>query len=93
MTRPAEVLEEKTTDDTTSIDGWRTILFNCGCHTFDQVETQLIKAVHCSLSKARRTSMEVHTKGSAVVYLGARERCEAVASVLEDIGLRVKVST
>lgn len=72
--------------------GWKTILLNCDCHTFDEVERQLIKAVRCSLSRAREISAEVHNKGAAVVYEGPRERCEAVASALEDIRLRVKVS-
>ena len=84
--------EEETTDDGRSDPGWRTILFNCDCHTFDEVERQLIKAVRCTLSRARQLSMEVHTKGSAVVSRGPRERCEAVAMTLEDIGLLVKVS-
>lgn len=70
----------------------KTILLNCECHTFDQVERQLIKAIHCSLVKAREIAWTVHTTGSAVVYSGPRERCEAVAAVLEDIRLIVKVS-
>ncbi|MBI4375144.1 MAG: ATP-dependent Clp protease adaptor ClpS [Elusimicrobia bacterium] len=73
-------------------DEWRTVLFNCDCHTFDEVERQLIKAIRCTLARARQISMEVHTKGSAVVYRGPRERCEAVAMMLEDIGLIVKVT-
>lgn len=85
------ILEEETSDGTTSASGWKTILFNCPCHTFDQVENQLLKAIRCSLSRARQYSMEVHTKGSAIVYSGHRERCEAVAMVLGEIGLLVKV--
>lgn len=88
----AEVVEEVVSDDTEAEHAWKTILFNCECHTFDQVEEQLIKAIRCTLSKARKLSMEVHTKGLAVVYTGPRERCEAVAMVLEQIGLLVKVS-
>ena len=85
--------ETQTTDASTGLDaGWRVVLFNCECHSFDEVERQLIKAVHCSLSQARSWSWEVHNKGSAVVYKGAQERCEAVAGVLEDIKLVVKVS-
>lgn len=71
----------------------KTILFNCNCHSFDEVENQLMKAIHCSISRAREISWKVHTAGSEVVYTGHRERCEAVAKVLEDIGLVVKVIT
>ena len=85
-------LEEKTTDHSGTGSGSRTILFNCDCHSFDEVEAQLIKAIRCTLSRARQISMEVHTKGSSVVYRGHRERCEAVAMVLSDIGLIVKVA-
>jgi len=86
--------EEQKTDDASGIGhGWQVTLFNCDCHSFDEVERQLLKAIHCSLSQARSFSWEVHTKGAAVVYRGHRERCEAVAGVLEDIRLRVKVSS
>ena len=85
-------LEEETTEDSDLDSGWRTILFNCECHTFDAVERQLIKAIRCTLSRARAISWEVHSKGSSVVYKGARERCEAVADVLGSIGLIVNVS-
>lgn len=85
-------LEETTSEDAGIESGWKTILFNCDCHTFDAVEKQLMKAARCSLSQARKYSWEVHSKGSAVVYKGPRERCEAVAAVLSDIGLIVKVA-
>ena len=70
----------------------KTILLNCNCHSFDDVETQLIKAIHCSISKARDIAWKVHSTGSEIVYTGHKERCEAVAMVLEDIGLVVKIS-
>lgn len=85
--------EKELTEDSIGTGyGCRVVLFNCECHTFDEVERQLQKATRCSLSQARGYSHEVHTKGSAVVYRGPRERCEAVAGVLEDIKLIVKVS-
>ncbi len=71
---------------------WKVILFNCECHTFDQVERVLVKATRCSLAQARAWSNEVHTKGSAIVYHGPLERCEAVADVIGATGLQVKVS-
>ena len=70
---------------------WSTILFNCNCHTFDDVARQLIKAIRVSYEGGMRFAEIVHTQGRAVVYTGPRERCEAVAMVLEEIGLRVKV--
>ncbi len=84
--------EEETAEDIGLGLGWRTILLNCDCHSFDQVERQLLKAIRCTLSRARQISNEVHTKGSSVVYQGHRERCEAVASVLSEIGLLTDVS-
>ncbi len=88
-----QVIErEQTSDGSETGFGWRVVLFNCDCHSFDEVERQLIKAVRCSLSQARNWSNQVHNRGSAIVYKGARERCEAVAAVLEDIRLKVKVA-
>jgi ATP-dependent Clp protease adaptor protein ClpS len=82
--------EEPADEDRDS--GWSVILFNCDCHSFEQVEGILLKAVRCGLAQARAYSWEVHSKGSAVVYQGALERCEAVADVIGSIGLQVKVS-
>ena len=92
LTKKAPARREEAADSSSAGHGWRVVLFNCHCHTFDEVERQLLKAVRCSLAQARAYSWEVHTKGSAVVYQGVRERCEAVAGVLEDIRLLVKVS-
>ncbi len=90
QTAPVETEEER---DSSSADfEWRVVLFNCECHTFDEVERQLMKATRCSLGRARELAWEVHSKGSAVVYTGPRERCEAVAAVLEDIRLAVQVA-
>jgi ATP-dependent Clp protease adapter protein ClpS len=83
---------KKPTDGTTRGVPWSTILFNCSCHSFEDVAKQLMKAVRVSYDAGMRIAETVHTGGKAVVYTGHRERCEAVAMVLEDIGLLVKVS-
>jgi ATP-dependent Clp protease adaptor protein ClpS len=92
----SRVLEEKapvgrTTGDSGRGQGWKTILFNCNCHTFQEVALQLMKAIRCTYEKGMQYANVVHHTGSAIVYSGAKERCEAVAAVLEDIGLRAKV--
>ncbi|HVE14363.1 MAG TPA: ATP-dependent Clp protease adaptor ClpS [Elusimicrobiota bacterium] len=92
LTVQAPAKTPRAADSEGTSHGWNVVLLNCDCHTFDDVEKQLMKAVRCSLSRARELSWEVHSKGQAVVYSGPRERCEAVAAILEDIRLRVKVS-
>ncbi len=69
----------------------RTILFNDNFHTFDEVAYQLVKAIRCSYSKGMALANVVHNLGSAIVYTGHPERCEAVAMVLEEIKLRTMV--
>ncbi len=71
--------------------GWKTILFNCDCHTFQDVAIQLMKATRCTYEKGLQLANVVHLTGSAIVYSGPRERCEAVAGVLENIGLQTSV--
>jgi len=94
MTTATVIKKADKTSDSSGKRGFicHTILFNCNCHSFDQVEHQLIKAIRCPLSRARAIAAKVHNTGSERVYTGPRERCEAVAMVLEDIGLVVKVS-
>jgi len=83
--------QKSPTDGTTRGLPWTTLLFNCNCHTFDQVARQLTKAIRVSYERGMQIANVVHNSGKAVVYTGHRERCEAVAMVLEDIGLLTKV--
>jgi len=41
--------------------------------------------------QAREITWQVHTQGEALCYTGPRERCEHVASILEEIELRVRL--
>jgi ATP-dependent Clp protease adaptor protein ClpS len=96
MARAAVAAEraKKTEEDTGNGSGgdpWKVVLFNCDCHTFDEVENVVMKATRCTLSRARQISNEVNSRGSAIVYDGPLERCEAVADVIGSIGLKVKV--
>jgi ATP-dependent Clp protease adaptor protein ClpS len=96
MPRAAVAAErEKKAEESTGTgpggDPWKVVLFNCDCHTFDQVENVVMKATRCTLSRARQISNEVNSRGSAVVYDGPLERCEAVADAIGSIGLKVKV--
>jgi len=87
--KPVPTIEP--TDATGKEHGWRTILFNCNCHTFAQVIEVLQRAIGCSAERAEELAWIVHRTGSAEVYSGDKESCEAVAEILGSIGLQVSV--
>ncbi|MCL4537536.1 MAG: ATP-dependent Clp protease adaptor ClpS [Nitrospirae bacterium] len=73
------------------IEPWNVILLNDDWHTFDEVILQLIKAIRCNAQKASEIALEVHNTGEAICYTGPKERCEHVASILEEIDLGVRI--
>jgi ATP-dependent Clp protease adaptor protein ClpS len=83
------IIEEKTT---VQIPG-KVVLYNDDWHTFDEVISQLIKAVQCTLHEARNFAFEVHFKGKAIVFTGGLIQCLKVSSVLEEIALHTQVVT
>jgi len=69
----------------------KVVLYDDSIHTMDEVVAQIVKAIACSKQRAEEIMMEAHTKGRAVVIASHLERCEHVASVLEQIGLRIDI--
>jgi ATP-dependent Clp protease adaptor protein ClpS len=69
---------------------WIVILYNCDCHTFQDVESILQKATGCSLEKAKSIAVEVDSKGRAICFSGEREECERVASIIASVRLQVE---
>ncbi len=69
----------------------KVILFNDEIHTFDEVITQLIKAIKCSHAKAEALAWEVHNNGRAVVFSGEMPRCVEVSGILEEIQLMTQI--
>jgi ATP-dependent Clp protease adapter protein ClpS len=82
---------EETGAETTVEPPWMTILWNCDCHTFEQVARQLMRAIGCSYDEGMAIAGRVHNDGKAVVRVGAKAECERVARILAEIGLRVSV--
>lgn len=78
-------------DETTDVEGpWVVILYNCDCHSFDEVILQLQKAAGYSLQKAVQIAVEAHVRGRAIAFTGAAEDCDRVAGVLRSIRLQVE---
>jgi ATP-dependent Clp protease adaptor protein ClpS len=86
------VVEQETENVTAVEPPWMTILWNCDCHTFEQVARQLMKAIACSYDEGMAIADRVHNDGKAVVRVGAKSECERVGRILAEIGLRVSVA-
>ncbi|MEP7235016.1 MAG: ATP-dependent Clp protease adaptor ClpS [Ignavibacteriota bacterium] len=71
----------------------RVLLFNDNFHTFDEVISQVCKAIACSGKHAEKIAWEVHNSGKSVVFDGEISECLHVSSVLEEIGLHTQVTT
>ncbi len=82
------------TDPIHDEDGpWVVILYNCDCHTWDEVILQLQKAIGCCLETAERIAEEAHFTGRAIAFTGPAEECERVAGVLRSIRLQVETDS
>ncbi len=89
------VVSEPTTQEQTvtpiEVGGpWVVILYNCDCHTFEDVIAQLCLATACSFGEAEAIAFEAHTRGRAIAYTGDEGECARVAGVLRSIRLQVE---
>ena len=67
-TKPLE--QDEGEDEVLTVEPAKVILFNDDVHTFDEVITQLMKALRCTQSKAESLAWDVHNNGKAAVYAG-----------------------
>jgi ATP-dependent Clp protease adapter protein ClpS len=87
---PEREVQERT-DLPADVEGpWVVILYNCDCHTFDEVIHQLQRATGCSLPEAERIAVEAHVRGRAIAFTGEAAEAERVAAVLRSIRLQVE---
>jgi ATP-dependent Clp protease adaptor protein ClpS len=85
-----EVMEETEEKDALNTP-WRLVLYDDDIHTFEEVINQLIKALGCSVAKAEKLTMKVHTEGKATVFEGSFEECLQINSVLQEIQLITEI--
>ena len=69
------------------------ILYNCDCHTTEQVVQQLLKATDHSLQKCIEIMIEAHVRGRAIAYTGSAEACDRAARILRQIRLQVETDS
>ena len=71
----------------------KVILYNDDWHSFDEVISQIIKAIKCSNTEAGKKAIETHVNGKAVIFSGEFKDCLRVSSVLEEIALHTQIVT
>src|SRR5258708_36889780 len=71
---------------------WMTVLHNCDCHTFEEVVTQLMKAIACSEERGWELAWQVHNTGKAGVKVGAETERVRGGNGLASIGPVVTVT-
>ena len=86
-----DIATEKSLQTTLPGDGdWVVILYNCDCHTFEDVIDVLQRATGCTEDVAEFLAYKVHLDGRAIVFRSNRDKCERVAGIIGSIGLQVE---
>ena len=90
---PGQTVPEELADlGTGGGQGSKVFLFNCECHSFEEVIVQLVKAVPgMSRPLAEELAWRAHTQGLAEVYRGSASECDRVSKILGETGLIVQV--
>lgn len=70
---------------------WKLFLYNDEVHTFEEVISQLIKALGCNRSKAEKIARKAHSEGKALVFEGTFEECFEINTVLQEIQLVTEI--
>ena len=70
----------------------RVVVYNCNCHTYQQVIALFCQAIPgMTPPRAFELAWQIDHHGSAVVFSGEREVAEGIAKILANGGLRVAV--
>ena len=91
-TEVTEVTEQETgLDDGDALEA-EVIVYNCDCHTYQQVIDLFCRHIHGMTSaKAFELAWRIDHHGKAPVYQGTRTQAEMIAKKLAAGGLRVAV--
>lgn len=91
MPLPIPTVETDDRDTITVSHPAKVILFNDNVHTFEDVITQLMKAIRCTFERGEAFAWEVHTRGKACVFTGEMPACLRVSGILEEIALHTQI--
>ncbi len=70
---------------------WKVLLFNCYCHSYDEVVDRIMIAIGCDYITAQNLADSAEKFGNVTVYEGTFSECTKVANVLGSTGMDVRV--
>lgn len=88
--------QSKETDTNTDIEiekNWQAILFDCDCHSIDDVILRLQQAIGCTEEQAYLYAQTAEQFGCVTFFTGSKEECLKVAKPLTAIALDVVVES
>ncbi len=86
-----EILEEERTSAGDDLEA-SVIVYNCNCHTYQQVISLFCEAIPGMLpQRAFELAWQIDHQGSATVYSGVWKTAEGIAKRLAGGGLRVVI--
>lgn len=86
-----ETIEEQSTGTGDGLEA-RVTVYNCNCHTYQQVITLFCESIPgMSPGRAFELAWQIDHEGSAVVYAGAQKTAQEIAARLVAGGLKVTV--
>jgi|YelNatPaOPRAMG01_1025707.scaffolds.fasta_scaffold03898_7 ATP-dependent Clp protease adapter protein ClpS len=85
-------IEWESQEDIAHEDGpWVVILYNCDCHSFEEVTQQLRLATGCGVGESWKIALQAHLTGRAIAYTGGETECRKVERCLRSIRLQVEM--
>jgi len=86
-----ETIEDTTTSTADGLEA-RVTVFNCNCHTYQQVIALFCQVIPgMDPARAFELAWQIDHQGSAVVYEGGQKTAEDIAARLAGGGLKVTV--
>ncbi len=70
---------------------WMVVIYNNDVTPFEAVIEILMLATKCDQEEASIEAWEAHHYGQASVHFAAKDECDAIATMIENIGVKAEV--
>jgi len=90
--KPRVIVRESSITETQKDSAWSVILFNCYCHSYEEVVEQVMGSTVCGYAAGCNHADAAEEFGSTKVFEGSFSDCTRVAGVLGSTGIDVRIT-